>query len=85
MAKTATAVKETSMPPEMMTSSTPMAKMPMTIELRRRSKTLATVKKTGLMMPTMMQNSTIVRATSTSVLRRKERFTGGVLATTKTG
>ena len=51
MAKMAMAVKDTSMPPDTITISTPMAKMPMTIPLRSRSNTLPTVKNTGLRMP----------------------------------
>ncbi len=45
------AVKDTSMPPDTITISTPIAKMPVTMMLRKRSKRLAIVKKVGLMRP----------------------------------
>ncbi len=72
------AVNDTSMPPDTITISTPMAKMPMTMLLRIRSNMLPTVKKTGLLMPTIRHKPTMVTATKTSLLRNR-RFTSSPL------
>jgi len=56
--KAAMAVNDTSMPPAARTSNTPSAKMPVTVEARRRSKRLCGVKNTGLISPIATARST---------------------------
>src|SRR5690606_15499530 len=57
---------DTSMPPEMMTISAPMLNTPMIVAERTREKALATLKKRGLIAPTMSENTTMIRAISIS-------------------
>src|SRR6185312_3184826 len=67
MAKAAIAVKLTSMPPETSTTSTPMAKMPVTMELRSRSKSVGSEKNAGSTTVVRMQNATTTKNTRVSL------------------
>ena len=61
-AKIAIAAKETSIPPEMMTSSTPSAKISGTIELRTIANNVDTEKNTGLSSDITMIRPSRIRA-----------------------
>src|SRR5690606_19311852 len=54
------------MPPEMMTISAPMLNTPMIVAERTREKALATLKKRGLIAPTMSEDTASIRALSLS-------------------
>ena len=74
MANAAIAVKLTSMPPEISTISTPMAKMPMTIELRSRSNSVGSDRKLRSASAATTQNATTTRKTRVSLRVRSSRF-----------
>jgi len=66
----AKAVNETSMPPEIITSNTPSAMMPITTLERRRPKILSSDQNAGLMRPIMTIAANNTQAMMNSVLRK---------------
>ena len=72
-AKMAIAAKETSIPPEMMTSRTPSAKMSGTIELRTIANSVDTEKKVGLSSDITMISASRISARTPSLLAPRSR------------
>ena len=75
MAKAATAVKLTSMPPETSTSIAPTAKMPSTMPPRRRSVSVGIDRKPGSTIAATAQKARITPATSVSLRVRSSLMT----------
>ena len=70
------AMNDTSIPPETITSSTPIAKTRLISELVPRSSSVGQPQNDGVEMPTAIENAMIESTSTPSLLRPRSRFQG---------